>query len=82
MNVRERENRMEEKKDAYLRVLSMENERIWGIKKEIQKKVIKIMMYLPRGGISSEVHKCIRKPIVDLIECQLTIGRIHYCLSY
>lgn len=38
MNVRERENRMEEKKDAYLRVLSMENQRIWRIKKEIQKK--------------------------------------------
>ena len=36
--------------------------------------------YLPSGGVSPEVAKSGRKPIVNLVQCQLSFVRLNDCL--
>ena len=35
------------------------------------------MSYLPAGGVPSEVAECVGEPVVDVVEGELLVGRLH-----
>jgi hypothetical protein len=37
--------------------------------------------YLPRGSVASEVAECVLEPVVDLVQRQLVIRGLDYCLE-